>query len=117
MELFELIQTLNRAHGPSGDEGEIREVIRALAEPYADEITADTMGSLIVHRRGRGPSCSSPPTWTPSASSSPTSRREGFLRVGRLGGVSPKEAAYTPVRFKSGLRGSLPRRRRPTSAS
>ena len=43
MELFELIQTLNRAHGPSGDEGEIREVIRALAEPYADEITADTM--------------------------------------------------------------------------
>ena len=46
MELFELIQTLNRAHGPSGDEGEIREVIRALAEPYADEITADTMGSL-----------------------------------------------------------------------
>ena len=40
MELFELIQTLNRAHGPSGDEGEIREVIRALAEPYADEITA-----------------------------------------------------------------------------
>ena len=33
MELFELIQTLNRAHGPSGDEGEIREVIRALAEP------------------------------------------------------------------------------------
>ena len=35
MELFELIQTLNRAHGPSGDEGEIREVIRALAETYA----------------------------------------------------------------------------------
>ena len=31
--------------------------------------------------------------------------KEGFLRVGRLGGVSPKEAAYTPVRFKSGLRG------------
>ena len=55
MELFELIQTLNRAHGPSGDEGEIREVIRALAETYADEITADTMGSLIVHRRGKGP--------------------------------------------------------------
>ena len=25
--------------------------------------------------------------------------------MGRLGGVSPKEAAYTPVRFKSGLRG------------
>ncbi len=33
--------------------------------------------------------------------------KEGFLRVGRLGGVSPKEAAYTAVRLKNGLRGSF----------
>ena len=26
MELFELIQTLNTAHGPSGDEGAVREL-------------------------------------------------------------------------------------------
>ena len=31
MELFELIQTLNTAHGPSGDDGAVREVIAALA--------------------------------------------------------------------------------------
>lgn len=27
MELFELIQTLNTAHGPSGDEGAVREAV------------------------------------------------------------------------------------------
>lgn len=31
--------------------------------------------------------------------------KEGFLRVGRLGGISPKEAAYAAVRFKNGVRG------------
>ena len=105
MELFELIQTLNRAHGPSGDEGEIREVIRALAEPYADEITADTMGSLIVHRRGKGPKLLLAAHMDSIGFVVTHIEKEGFLRVGRLGGVSPNEAAYTPVRFKSGLRG------------
>ena len=107
MELFELIQTLNRAHGPSGDEGEIREVIRALAEPYADEITADTMGSLIVHRRGKGPKLLLAAHMDSIGFVVTHIEKEGFLRVGRLGGVSPKEAAYTPVRFKSGLRDEL----------
>ena len=35
MELFDLIQTLVGAHGPSGDEGEIRETISRLAAPLA----------------------------------------------------------------------------------
>ena len=55
MELFELIKTLNAAHGPSGDEGGIQEVIAQLAAPFADEVTADTLGNLIVRKRGEGP--------------------------------------------------------------
>ena len=35
MELLELIQTLNAAHGPSGDEGGIREKLAELARPLA----------------------------------------------------------------------------------
>ena len=41
MELFELIQTLTAAYGPAGDEGEIRDLIAGLAQPYADEITTE----------------------------------------------------------------------------
>ena len=33
MELFELIQRLTGAYGPSGDEGEVRELIASLAAP------------------------------------------------------------------------------------
>ena len=107
MELFELIQTLNRAHGPSGDEGEIRRSSGPWRSPMPTEITADTMGSLIVHRRGKGPSCSLAAHMDSIGFVVTHIEKEGFLRVGRLGGVSPKEAAYTPVRFKSGLRGGL----------
>lgn len=33
MELFELIQTLSSAHGPSGDEADIRDILSKLVSP------------------------------------------------------------------------------------
>ena len=117
MELFELIQTLNRAHGPSGDEGEIREVIRALAEPYADEITADTMGSLIVHRRGKGPKLLLAAHMDSIGFVVTHIEKEGFLRVGGWEASAPKRRPTPPSASKAACGGSLPRRRRPTSAS
>lgn len=105
MELFDLIQTLNAAHGPSGDEGGIREVIAQLARPYADEISTDTLGDLIVHKAGRGPKLLFAAHMDSIGFIVTHIEKEGFLRVGRLGGIAPKEAAYTPVRFKNGTRG------------
>ena len=107
MELFELIQKLTAAYGPSGDEGEVRELIASLAAPYADEITVDTMGRLIVHKRGNGPRVMLCAHMDSIGFIVTHIEKEGFLRVGRLGGISPKEAAYTPVRFKNGLRGTF----------
>ena len=43
MELFELIQTLSSAHGPSGDDADIRNILSELASPMADEVAWDTM--------------------------------------------------------------------------
>ena len=105
MELFELIKTLNAAHGPSGDEGGIREVIAALAAPFADEVTTDTLGNLMVRKRGEGPKVMFAAHMDSIGFIVTHIEKEGFLRVGRLGGISPKEAAYTPVRFKNGVRG------------
>lgn len=31
--------------------------------------------------------------------------KEGFLRLGRVGGIAASEALYTRVRFKNGVRG------------
>ena len=54
MELFDLLCKLSQAHGPSGDEGEIRETIAQLAKPFADEVRQDTLGNLIVRKKGNG---------------------------------------------------------------
>ena len=107
MELLELIQTLNAAHGPSGDEGGIREKLAELARPLADEISTDTMGNLIVRKLGSGPRVMLCAHMDSIGFIVTHVEENGFLRVGRLGGISPKEAAYTPVRFASGVRGVI----------
>lgn len=105
MELFDLIRKLTCAYGPSGDEGEVRELIAALAAPYADEVTVDTMGSLVVHRSGKGPRVMLAAHMDSIGFIVTHIEEEGFLRCGRLGGVSPREAAYVPVRFRNGVQG------------
>ena len=107
MELLELIQTLNAAHGPSGDEGGIRERLAELARPLADEISTDTMGNLIVRKLGSGPRVMLCAHMDSIGFIVTHVEENGFLRVGRLGGISPKEAAYTPVRFAGGARGVI----------
>lgn len=105
MELFDLIRTLTAAYGPSGDEAGVRETIAGLARPHAHEIAADPLGNLIVHRRGAGPRVMLAAHMDSIGFIVTHIEEEGFLRVGRLGGVTPREAAYTPVRFQNGLRG------------
>lgn len=105
MELFDLIQTLTAAHGPSGNEGGVREVIARLAAPYAQEIITDTLGNLIVHKPGQGPKVMLCAHMDSIGFIVTHVEEEGFLRVGKLGGVAPVEALYTPVRFQNGVRG------------
>lgn len=105
MELIEILESLNQTHGPSGDEAGIREKIAELARPFADEITIDTLGNLIVRKRGEGPRVMFAAHMDSIGFIVTHIEKEGFLRVGRLGGIAPKEAAYAPVRFKNGVRG------------
>ena len=105
MEIAELLKELIPAHGPSGDEGGIRERIARLARPNADEVTEDALGSLIVHKRGPGPRVMFAAHMDSIGFIVTHIEKEGFLRTGRLGGLSAKEAAYAPVRFQNGVRG------------
>ncbi|MCI9268823.1 MAG: M42 family metallopeptidase [Lawsonibacter sp.] len=105
MDLIEILETLNGAHGPSGDEGGVREKIAELARPLADEIVTDTLGNLIVRKKGTGPRVMFAAHMDSIGFIVTHIEEEGFLRVGRLGGVVPKEAAYSAVRFKNGVRG------------
>lgn len=105
MEILEILKILNETHGPSGDEGGVREKIAELARPFADEVTADTLGNLVVHKKGEGPRVMFAAHMDSIGFIVTHIEKGGFLRVGRLGGIAPKEIAYTPVRFKNGVKG------------
>ena len=107
MELTEILCMLDSAHGPSGDEGDIRAVIHQLARPWADEITSDVMGNLVARKKGSGPKVMFAAHMDSIGFIVTHIEKEGFLRVGKLGGISPKDVLNTPVRFKNGVRGVL----------
>lgn len=50
---MELLRELSLAFGPSGCEGNVREIIREYVTPYADEITEDKLGSLVATYKRR----------------------------------------------------------------
>ena len=47
-----LLEELTNAHGPTGFEGPVREIVRREFTPLADEITTDGLGSLIARLDG-----------------------------------------------------------------
>jgi len=48
----ELLRKLSNAHGISGSEGSVAEIIRGEVAPYVDEIREDLMGNLITVKKG-----------------------------------------------------------------
>jgi putative aminopeptidase FrvX len=53
MDTVSLLRTLTDAFGVAGFEDEVREAVRRLVEPFADEVRTDVLGNLLVTRRGR----------------------------------------------------------------
>ncbi len=49
-----LLKELSEAVAVSGDESAVRAIVRKRVEPHADEVRTDSMGNLLVVRRGRG---------------------------------------------------------------
>jgi endoglucanase len=48
----ELLKKLTEAHGVSGDEDEIREILKQEAVNLADEVSIDKMGNLVAFKKG-----------------------------------------------------------------
>ena len=49
------LEEFTKINAVSGNETVLRKKIRELTEPYADSITVDTMGNLIVFKKGKNP--------------------------------------------------------------
>lgn len=105
MDMMKTLTELVGAFGPTGCEKEISDVIEKLAAPYVDEISRDTLGNLICHKKGSGPRVMFSAHMDSIGLAATHIDDKGFVHVGALGGVSPKEVLYTPVRFQNGVRG------------
>lgn len=55
-EIKSLLEIFTNAHGVSGFEDNIRELLELELKPYVDTIRKDTMGNLIANKNGEGPS-------------------------------------------------------------
>lgn len=89
MTSIELLSRLSNAHGPSGYEDEVRELIRSEVIPFVDEVRTDALGNLIVRRRA---SRDSAPILLIDAHMDEVGfvvshiETSGFLRIAPLGG-------------------------------
>ncbi len=108
----DLIRTLVEAYGPSGFEDEVRELIRPIVEPYADEITVDALGNLIVLKRATGGG-ERPLKVAVAAHMDEIGvmvshiTEKGFLRFTNIGGVYAHTLLGGRVRFADGTLGVI----------
>ncbi|MCI9403755.1 MAG: M42 family metallopeptidase [Oscillospiraceae bacterium] len=107
MNTFNLIAKLTAIHGPSGRENAVAQAIAEIAKPYADDITIDTLGNVIVHKRGNGPKLMFAAHMDSIGLIVSYIEEDGSLRVGRVGGVRPSAIMNMPVRFANGTLGTV----------
>ena len=49
----ELLRKLSEARGVSGNETDVREIIKTEALKYADNVSVDNLGNVIAFKKGR----------------------------------------------------------------
>ncbi|TZE81160.1 M42 family metallopeptidase [Calorimonas adulescens] len=101
----ELLKRLTSAYGPSGNEEEIREVIREEIKGYVDEIRVDTLGNLIAVKRGNGSKVMLAAHMDQIGLIVTYIDDRGFLRFAPVGGLGVTDLVDRKVRFKNGTVG------------
>jgi tetrahedral aminopeptidase len=106
----QLLKTLTETFGPSGCEDTVRKVILEEVKPFADEVSVDALGNLIVHKK-------------PSAGAQAPKKimiaahmdeigvivshvdKKGFVRFTNVGGTFGRYTLGARVRFLNGVTG------------
>lgn len=108
----DLIRTLVEAYGPSGFEDRVRDLIRPIVEPLADEVTVDAMGNLIALKRAAGENANPFKVMIAAHMDeigvmASHITEDGFLRFTNIGGVYPHTLLGGRVRFADGTVGVI----------
>lgn len=105
--VFEYYEKVGDAFGPSGRENEVREVIAALARPFVDKITTDTMGNLICRKKGKGRKILMAAHMDSIGVVATFLDDKGFVRFSPVGGIFKGDLLNIQVRFANGTRGVI----------
>ena len=89
LKYFEELCSLN---GVSGDEGNVRDYIKEIAEKYADKVTVDALGNLIVFKKGeiRGTKLMISAHMDEVGFMVEKITDDGYLKFGIVGGIDPR---------------------------
>jgi endoglucanase len=101
----ELLRQLTGTYGPSGCEEEIRALIAQEAAPFADDVTTDALGNLIVHKAGPGKKVMFSAHMDSVGLMVTHIEEKGFLRFAQVGGLEAAAIYQTAVRFANGTVG------------
>lgn len=102
-----LLKSLCQCYGPSGHEEAVAQIIKEEAKPYADNIYTDTLGNLVVHKKGAGKKLMLAAHMDQIGMIVTHINKEGFLYFSNVGGVSPFSVIGKAITFKNGTRGII----------
>lgn len=104
---IELLEKLVSVYGPSGDEDLISSAIRQEIQEYVDELETDALGNLIARKKGNGKKIMVSAHMDQIGFIVTDIDKEGFLRFGNIGGISPEISLSQKVIFKNGTVGAI----------
>lgn len=105
--MLEALRKLTAVAGVSGCEKEIRQVITDLCAPYADEISSDVLGNLVIRKRGDGPRLMASAHMDTTGLIATYIEKDGWIRFGAVGGLSVESLPHARVRFSNGDAGII----------
>lgn len=109
-----LLEKLSNAHGISGYEGNVRDIIEKEVKPYVDEVKVDNFGNLITIKKGRSPSVMLAAHMDEIGLMAKYIDDEGFIRFAKVGGwfdqtlVNQRVLLHTKKGTVAGVIGSKP---------
>jgi len=99
-----LLKALTEAFGVSGDEQEVRDILREHISPHCDEVETDALGNLVAIKRGSedGPKVMIAAHMDEIGLMVTSIEKTGFLRFSPIGGVDPRVLVSKAVHVGKG---------------
>ncbi|MFI3252963.1 MAG: M42 family metallopeptidase [Eubacteriales bacterium] len=117
MDIYKLLEDLTGKYGPSGKEDVLAEFIISEAKKYCDEITTDVLGNVIARKKGNGAKLMFSAHMDSIGLIVTHIEKEGFLRVGAVGGIDPHKILFSPVKFHNGTKAVVMKEEKVTYAN